>query len=130
MMEAEEIIARGQPPMADGVILIDFDGVIAPFGHLFDFPPPMKDSIESIRAYKAAGWKVYVFTSRLSPIWLESVGQSMLQHAKYITEYLQQYGIVVDGITAQKIPASHYIDDHAHRFEGNWPELVDRILRP
>lgn len=126
--EAEDVIAAGHPPMAEGVILLDFDGTIAPFGYLFDFPPPLPDAIESIKRYKAAGLKVIIFTSRLSPIWLESVGQSPIQHIEYITKYLENFGIEVDGFTAQKVPAMAMIDDKAYRYENNWKEITDRIL--
>lgn len=126
--EAADVIAAGHPPMAEGIVLIDFDGTIAPFGYLFDFPDPLPDAIESIKRYQAAGFKVIIFTSRLSPLWLESVGQTPSQHIAYITQYLAKFDIEVDGFTAQKIPAVAMIDDKAYRYENNWKEITDRIL--
>jgi hypothetical protein len=126
--EVQAIIEKGHPPIADGVVLIDFDGTIAPFGHLFSFPEPLPGAIEALKKFQDAGIKVVIFTSRLSPLWLETVGHSMFQHIDYINEYLGRYGITPYGITAQKVPAFAYIDDHAYRYEDNWNELVERIL--
>lgn len=126
--EAEQVIAAGHPPMAEGIILIDFDGTIAPFGFLFDFPEPLPGAIEAIKAFQQAGMKVIIFTSRLSPLWLQSVGQTMFQHIDYINRYLAQYGVEVEGITAQKVPSIAYIDDKAYRYDNNWDELVRTLL--
>lgn len=126
--EAESVIAAGHPPIAEGVILIDFDGTIAPFGYLFSFPEPLPGAIESLRAYQEAGLRIVIFTSRLSPIWLESVGQTPHQHLDYINEYLGRYGIEPYAITAQKVPAMAYIDDKAYRYDNNWEEITGRIL--
>jgi hypothetical protein len=126
--ETRDIIAKGHAPMAEGVILIDFDGTIAPFGPLFEAPEPLPGAIEAIRAFKAAGMKVIIFTSRLSPLWLDSVGQSAFQHVDYITKYLDRFGITPDGFTAQKVPAIAMIDDKAYRYDNNWDELRRIIL--
>jgi hypothetical protein len=126
--EAEEIISQGYPPMADSLILVDFDGTIAPFGYLFDFPEPMPGAIEAIRDFQEHGLKIIIFTSRLSPLWLDSVGQTAFQHIEYITKYLDNWGIKPDGFTAQKVPAIAYIDDKAYRYENNWESLRKIIL--
>lgn len=127
--EADEVIAKGHPPMAEGVVLIDFDGTIQPFGYLFNAEvPPFEGAVETLNAWKEQGYKIVIFTSRLSPIWLESVGQTAQQHIEYMTEYLERYGIPFDGFTAQKVPSVAYIDDKAYRFENNWAELKERVL--
>lgn len=126
--EAEGVIAKGHPPMAEGVLLVDFDGTIAPFGYLFDFPEPEPDVIESLKRFQEAGFQIIIFTSRLSPLWLDSVGQTSFQHIEYITKYLANWGITPDGFTAQKVPAVAMIDDKAYRYENNWKEITDRII--
>ena len=113
--------------MADKVLLVDFDGTIAPFGYLFDFPEPLPGAIEALKNFKEAGYKVIIFTSRLSPIWLESVGQTFSQHVEYITNYLGKYGFTPDGLTAQKVPSEAIIDDKAIRFDNNWSEISTRL---
>jgi len=122
--EAQEAIDKGRPNIAEGVILIDFDGTIAPFGHLFSFPEPLPGAIEALKAFQEGGMRLVIFTSRLSPIWLETVQQTPLQHIDYINEYLGRYGIEPYAITAQKVPAMAYIDDNAYRYNDNWKELV------
>jgi histidinol phosphatase-like enzyme len=93
-----EVIAKGHPPMAEGVILIDFDGTIIPFGQLFEHTPPLPGAIEAIQAFQQAGYKVVIFTSRLSPLWLQTVGQTPRQHIDFINDYLARYGVEVQGI--------------------------------
>jgi hypothetical protein len=126
--ETREAIAKGHAPMAEGIILIDFDGTISPFGPLFEFPAPLPGAIEAIKAFQEGGMKVIIFTSRLSPLWLESVGQTTFQHIDYITKYLGNFGITPDGFTAQKVPAIAMIDDKAYRYDNNWDELRRIIL--
>jgi len=126
--EAQEAIDKGRPNIAEGVILIDFDGTIAPFGYLFSFPEPLPGAIEALKAFQDAGLRLVIFTSRLSPIWLETVQQTPLMHIDYINEYLGRYGIEPYAITAQKVPSLAYIDDNAYRYENNWNELVERVL--
>ena len=62
--EANAVIAKGHPPEAEGVIMIDFDATIAPFGMLFAFPDPIEGAVEFIRGIKKLGYTVGVFTSR------------------------------------------------------------------
>lgn len=127
--QTEEIIAKGHPPMAEGVILVDFDGTIVKFGLLFDLDAePLPGAIESLKRLKEAGYKIIIFTSRLSPIWLDSVGQTSLQHINYIRDYLARHDFEADGFTAQKVPSVAYIDDKAYRYDNNWKELTDTIL--
>ena len=126
--ETREIIVKGHAPMAEGIILIDFDGTIAPFGPLFEEMEPLPQAIETIKDFQQHGFKVIIFTSRLSPIWLDSVGQTAFQHIDYITKYLDKYGVILDGFTAQKIPAVAMIDDKAYRYDNNWDELRRVIL--
>lgn len=128
--ETEEIIAKGHSPMAEGVVLVDWDGTIVKFGGLFDFPEPLPGAIEALKKFQDAGIKVVIFTSRLSPIWLETVGQNPLQHIDYINEYLARYDITPYAITAQKVPSVAYIDDKAYRYDNNWDEIVEKVLTP
>jgi len=126
--EAQEIIAKGHPPIADKIALIDFDGTLFPFGFLFDFPDPLPGAIEALRALQNVGYKIWIFTSRLSPKWLESVDQTAGEHVHYITSILYQHGIRVEGVTAEKFPAEFIVDDKAYRYENNWEEIVGRII--
>jgi hypothetical protein len=121
--EAEAVIAAGHPPEAEGVVMIDFDATIAPFGYLFAFPEPFDGVYKFMNAMKGKGYTLGVFTSRLSPLWLNSVNQTAKQHTDYIYEYCDRYGLPIDFVTAEKRPCIAYIDDKAIEFKNNWAEI-------
>lgn len=120
LTEAEEVIKNGHPPMANKTILIDFDGTIYPFGFLFDAVAPIEGAKEFLIARKTEGYKIGIFTSRLSKRWLASVNQTKKQHIKYIRTSLKRDGIPFDFITAEKLPSEFYVDDKAAPFSGDW----------
>ncbi len=122
--EALDVIAKGHPPIADNLILLDFDGTLAPFGYLFSYPEPFEGAKEFTKAMKAKGYRIGIFTSRLSPTWLASAGQNAQEHIDYITEYCNKFDIQFDFVTSEKVPCEQYIDDKATRFENNWFELL------
>lgn len=121
---------KKHPDIADQVICVDFDGTLYPWGYMFAGPPPLPGAVRAVKALKDAGYKIIIFTSRLSKRWLEVEGGDRYNHMWYIEELLRRDGIPYDEITEEKIPAEHYIDDKAHRFEGNWEEITSKILRP
>jgi hypothetical protein len=115
--QEEAVLQNGHPPVAEGVVCIDFDGTIAPFGDLFGFPKPLPGAKKFIDELKAQGYKVYIFTSRLSSVWHahegRNIGEGIFQQVEYLRAYCERYNINVDGATAEKIPAEAYIDDKA-----------------
>lgn len=120
--------ANGHPPAADKVVCVDFDGTIRPWSGLFEFPEPFAGIVEWIAKIRGSGYKVILFTSRLSAFWHEAEGrvvaQGILDQLAYLREYCERYGIEVDGATAEKIPAVAYLDDKAIRFNGEWSETI------
>lgn len=120
---AQTTIDKGYPPIAENTFLIDFDNCLAPFGFLFGFPTPFEGGPEFTQALKAKGHRIGIFTSRLSPEWLESADQNKQDHIDYITEYCQRYNITFDFITATKVPAIAYFDDRAVECRGNWIDM-------
>ena len=117
-------IAKGHPPMADKLILIDFDGTIAPFGFIFDFPEPLKDVALFTQMMKRKGYKIGIFTSRLNKEWLKSVNQTAAQHIDYITSYNNANDIKFDFITSDKYPAEQIFDDKATNVHNNWGNII------
>jgi FMN phosphatase YigB (HAD superfamily) len=115
-----EIIKNGHPPMANKVVLIDFDGTLYPFGHMFNEPEPLEGAREFLVRLKEDGFKIGIFTSRLSPRWLKTENQDIQRHRRYIREILKRDKIPFDFMTAEKIPAEFYIDDKAVTFTGDW----------
>lgn len=120
----------GHAPIADKVVCVDFDGTMFPWGPLLNYEAePLPGTVSAIRAFVDKGWKVVLFTSRMSPTWLEDAGESREVHIDYITGLCARYGIPFDYITGEKIPAQAYIDDKAIEFTGsNWPEIQERVL--
>jgi hypothetical protein len=120
--EAKAIIKAGHPPEAEGVILVDFDATLYPYGYLFDAPAPLPGAAEFMQAVAAAGYKAIIFTSRLSPRWLESVGQTAQQHIDYITEVCNRDGIPFTDIIGEKVPSIAIYDDKAVRVK-DWASI-------
>lgn len=125
---ASAVIAEGHPPVADKLVMIDFDGTIKSWGYLFDFPEPFTGVAEFTQMLKRNNYQIGIFTSRLSPKWLETVDTTAENHVEYITEYCKKFGIAFDFITSEKQPAQDYIDDKATRFGGDWLEIVQQYV--
>jgi len=106
------------PPVATKVAALDFDGTIKPWsGGLFGFPDPLPGAVEAVQRLKDAGYKVVIFTSRLSTVWHEAEGwnshEATAKQVEYIRSYCERFGIDADAVTAEKIPAEVYLDDKA-----------------
>lgn len=118
---AQEVIDAGHPPVAEGKILIDWDGVIQPFGMIFDNKRPIAGVADAIRTLKKKGYTIVIFTSRLSKVWHKSEGWSheraTEEQIKHMSAFLDKYNIPYDEFTAEKIPAVCYFDDKAYRVE-------------
>jgi len=124
--DAVETFAKenGYPPVAEDVVCVDFDGTIAPFGDKFGFPPPLPGAKEFLKYLRDEGYKIVIFTSRLSTVWHASEGRDpahgIAQQVLYLRDYFDMYGLEADSVTAEKIPAIAYIDDKAIEFITKW----------
>lgn len=128
------------PPVADKVICVDFDGTLFPWGEFHSDAPPLDGAVEFMKALRDAGWKIVIFTSRMSQTWWRGEGWLSVmpdphdipeleeEWAASVMDRLDKWGIPWDGVTAEKVPAEYYIDDKAIRFENNWPEIQRRVL--
>lgn len=112
--------SNGHPPVAKGVVLVDFDGTISPWGDLFGFPEPLPGAKDFLDFLKAEGYTIILFTSRLSSVWHASEGRNIargiMEQVTYLQEYAQRYGLPIDSVTAEKVPAIAYVDDRAVEF--------------
>jgi hydroxymethylpyrimidine pyrophosphatase-like HAD family hydrolase len=100
------------------IAAIDFDGVIKPTVEGNRYAPPTPECVETLRALKAAGWKLVLWTCRAG------------RNLKAATNYLERYGLfeLFDAVnenvhplrykTSQKVVATVYIDD---RVIGGFP---------
>lgn len=122
-------MSRDYAPSAHRVLCVDYDKTLYPWAQLHDEPPPLEGAVEAMRRLKAAGYRLVIFTSRLSPSWLAVEGLSHVEELAYVTRMLNRDGIPYDEVTAEKVPAEAYIDDKGIRFEpGSWPGIVDWLL--
>lgn len=106
-------------------IALDFDGVIHPYNLPFDpenLPEPpteeCKRAINYIR--KELGFEIYILSTRC----LDIIG------LKTMKKYLAENGIEIDGFISSKSRCKLYVDDRAHRFNGNWGKLIKRLKDP
>lgn len=121
---------NGIPPIAAKLVLVDFDGTIVPWGPLMGDKEPIPGTVGAMRALRSAGFRIGIFTSRMSETWVRSVleipqGIPPIQSDKlhifdflarqrsYVADILNRHGIPFDFITAEKMPAEVYFDDKA-----------------
>jgi hypothetical protein len=121
-------LANGVARMASKVVALDFDGCLYPFVDVYAAPKPHADMVALAKKLKRAGFRIVVFTSRLSPTWLDHSGDDYLTQYTYIVGLLERDGIPFDDVTAEKVPAFAYVDDRAIRYNGNGKEIADFIL--
>lgn len=128
-MTVEQTIARGYPPEAYRVLAVDFDGTLFPFGYIASEPDPLPGAVEAMQRLKDHGYRLVIFTSRLSPRWLAAAGYQEAEMREAVERQLRAHGIPFDEITGEKLAAEAYIDDRAIRFrDGDWPAITDWIL--
>jgi hypothetical protein len=125
-------MAMGHAPVADKVALIDFDATLVQWGPLMADKDTFEGAKEGMLALRAAGYRLVIFTSRLSEVWAESVvGQNvwtidrfLREQRDYIAAQLARHDIPWDDMTAEKRPSEFYLDDSAMAFRGDWSRVM------
>jgi hypothetical protein len=106
--------------------MIDFDGVIHDYkfgwnnGIINDMIPGADIAIQKL---KNMGFEIVIFTTRVSP----SFNQNYEEEEMKVAEFLDSKNIPFDNITAEKLPAVAYIDDHAIEFKKDWTSTLEQI---
>lgn len=112
-------------------VAVDFDGVI----HSYDkgwhdgtiYGPPNSGAIESLQALMAAGYAVFVFTSRevesVIP-WLEGYGLPVAADGPPYPVFWDHADQIL--VTNRKLPAVAYVDDRALRFL-DWTQTLHEL---
>ncbi len=132
--EAIEKFAKenGHPPAAEGVVCVDFDGTIAPWGDLFGFPPPLPGAKAFLKYLRDNDYTIVIFTSRLSTVWHAHEGRDpakgITEQVTYLQEYFARYGLEADHVTAEKVPAIAYIDDKAIEY-SSWRLAKSKFIQ-
>lgn len=130
---AEE--GKTHPPIANRLALIDFDGTIVPWGPLMGDKVPFPGVKEALDTLRANGYRIGVFTSRLSQTWARSVvgggpavAMFLLEQETYVRAHMTRFDLPFDFVTAEKMPAQFYIDDKAIGFRGDWTTAMQDSL--
>lgn len=118
--DPNEVIADGHPPVAKGIVCVDFDGTIFPFGQMdVTNVEPIPGAAEAVRTLKGMGYQIVIFSSRFSKAWHDHEGwdhlEATAEQAKHVKSALDAWMIPYDRFTAEKIPAVAYFDDKAWR---------------
>lgn len=109
--------------MSKKTIVFDFDGVIHKYSkgwqgidNIYDEPVEgIKEVIEELRK----DYEVVIVSTRTA----NKDGETAIK------QWLDKYGIVVDGVQKEKPPAVMYIDDRAINFNGNCKTLMRDIKK-
>lgn len=112
-------------------VAIDFDGVIHSYKSRWTTPEeihdgPTKGAREAIEKYLEAGFKVVIYTTRVSE---RDEGSPRFQSAPgaalaAVKNWLRKYDFPELEVTATKPVAALYIDDRGYLFTGdNWPSI-------
>jgi len=117
-------------------IAIDFDGTICrkqSYGDGTIWQTPNSDAQTILKKLKADGYRLVVFTVRLSPDKLMSktnIGKKEEFKTKRdrIVAWLERNGIPFDDVVGHKPNAMAYIDDRAIRFT-NWTDISNYFLQ-
>lgn len=129
---------HGYSPVAHRVALVDFDSTMVPWGPLMEPKDLTPGTAEAIARLQDSGYRIVVFTSRMSRKWAASVvgchcpkkvEPFIAKQREFVLDTLRRGGIEgVTEVSAEKVPAEFYIDDKAYRFEGDWELILDQIL--
>jgi len=128
-------MANGHSPVADKVVCIDFDATLVPWGPLMGDKELLPGAAEALLGFQKAGYKVVIWTSRMSQQWAISVvgndydlvAEFLADQRRYVTDTILRGAptFVMGEMTSEKVAAELYIDDKAVHFNGDWREVMD-----
>jgi hypothetical protein len=110
----------GHPPSAHGLVMIDFDNTIVPWGtELMEDRLVKREDRDAINALKHENFRIGIFTSRVSPTWCKNAATHPSIQLAYVQMQLMRNAVLYDFVTAEKLPAEVYFDDKGWRVEDN-----------
>lgn len=117
--------------------IIDWDGTAVPSAWPEQPTEFMPGFVENMTRLHKAGWKVTIFSARLSPFdpWTSQrrPREVVAAEVQYVRSMLDSHGLTfVDIWTLEGKPGGDvYVDDKAERYGGrarSWDRVVDKIL--
>ena len=107
-------------------ICIDLDGVVCRLrepDQTYADLQPVPGAVEKLRALRAAGHYLILYTARHMKTCGGNVGQVVARQGATTLDWLKRHGIEFDEFHFGKPHADVYIDDNAVRFEG-WDQIA------
>lgn len=109
-------------------IMIDFDATIHQYSKRWHdgtpYDPPFEGSRDALRFLKSIGFEIVIFSTRFS----EKENKDSENQKSMVAEWMSEYDIPYDRMTAEKLAAEFYVDDRAVRIEnGNWDPVISFI---
>lgn len=106
------------------IICLDFDNVIN------DYPGWTNEGYAIVTGMPVAGVKEAIkeLRDRSMLVLVHSVRCSYTGGTAAVANWLDEFGILVDGICRIKPPASVYVDDKGVTFNGDWKQTIQDIV--
>jgi capsule biosynthesis phosphatase len=108
-------------------IVVDLDGTVCALredGETYADVAPLPGAVDKLKALKAAGHYIILFTARHMVTCGSNVGLVMARQGKTLFDWLHKHSIPYDEIYFGKPHGDIYIDDNGFRFEG-WDRIAD-----
>lgn len=113
--------------------MIDFDGPIHKYSKGYNdgtiYDEPSKGAKETIDWLKSKGYEIVIFTTRASKTNADEQGGDHKKEIIKVENWLKNYGIHYDLVTAEKLAADFYIDDKAYHYGRSWEAVKDQITK-
>ena len=115
-------------------VIIDFDGTICDLKYP-DVGAPKRGVREALLKIKKAGFKIVIHSVRTAKYWKEKDwkeggGTSAAFQVEVIKNFMKEHNIPYHSICMDDKPiAMFYIDDNALRFQDNWEEITEIIMK-
>jgi hypothetical protein len=111
---------------ANREVCVDFDGTLAQWAYP-DLGPPTPDSHEAMRRLQEMGYRIIVWTSRMSPqvYTREERDDTFYKIKNWLDIYSMPYDEIDRGDTGKRLSAM-WIDDKAIQYTGCWDKVIER----
>ncbi len=112
-------------------ICIDIDGTICELrksDQNYSDLKPVEGAVDKISLLRKQGHYIILCTARHMKTCDSNVGKVIALQAQVLIEWLKNQGFLYDELWFGKPYADIYIDDKAHKFEGSWEKVYNKII--